>query len=265
MVPSYFFANNLHLNIISGHYVKLDTSWYCDDPVCFVTRLYYVYEGSALLFCNGQTITMKPGNLYLIPGNLELRYRCPDRLEKLFLHIAFSNIDGIDVLASIPQICQTPCSKETLDSLKKLYETTDYYGLLEFKALVTKTIADCIRGIGLPPMPAMTYSQEVLQAITYMQNNVNVQLNGEQIAQAVFVSPNRLFKRFKAETGITIGAYMDRLILMRATQLLADAELSIGEISRQLGFCDQFYFSNRFKALSGHTPTQYRKSLFPKL
>lgn len=264
MVPTYFFSNNLNLNILSGHYVKLDTSWYCDDPVCFVTRLYYVYEGSALLFHNGETITMEPGNLYLIPGNLDLRYRCPERLEKLFFHISFSNLDGFDILANIPQICQTPCSKETLEDLKRLFETTDYYELLEFKSIVTKTIVDAIRGVALPPTPAKTYSQEVMQAICYMQNNINVQLNGNQIAQAVFVSPNRLFKRFKAETGTTIGAYMDRLILMRATQLLSDTELSIGDISRQLGFCDQFYFCNRFKALSGQSPTQYRKTVFPR-
>jgi len=263
MLRSFLFANNLNLEFWTGSYVKLDTSWQCNYPICHITRLYYVYKGSALLFCNGETITMEPGNLYLIPGNLDLRYRCPDRLEKLFLHITLSNLEGVDVLADIPRICQIPCSQEILEKLKKLYVSTDYYELLEFKSLVARTLAECIRGIDLPPMSAKSYSAEVIQAITYMQSNISVQLSGNQIAQAVFVSPNRLFKRFKAETGVTLGAYLDRLILMRATQLLADAQLSIGEISRQLGFCDQFYFSNRFKALSGQTPSQYRKAILP--
>lgn len=151
-----------------------------------------------------------------------------------------------------------------LEKLRKLYTSVDYYELMEFKLLVTKTIVDCLHGLDLPPMSAKSYTPEVLQAITYMQNNVTVQLSGNQIAQSVFASPKSLFKHFKDETGMTISAYMDKLILMRAAQLLADPQLSIGDISRQLDFCDQFYFSNRFKILSGHTPTQYRKSLFPR-
>lgn len=265
MLRSYFFANNLNLQFWGGSYVKLDSNWRCDYPICHITRLYYVYKGSALLFCNDETITMEPGNLYMIPGNLDLRYRCPDHLEKLFFHVSYATLEGTDILASIPHICQVPCSQETLDQLKALYTSTDYYELMEFKSLVTKTIIDCLQGIELPSLSAKSYSPEVMQAISYMQNNVSVQLSGEQIAQAVFASPKRLFKRFKEETGITLGAYLDKLIFTRATQLLADPQLSIGDISRQLGFCDQFYFSNRFKALSGQTPTQYRKSIFPKL
>lgn len=263
MLRSYFFANNLNLQIWGGSYVKLDSSWECNNPTCYITRLYYVYKGSAFLYCNGETITMEPGNLYMIPGNLDLRYRCPDRLEKLFLHISFANLEGVDILAGIPRICQTPCSQETLDKLKELYCSTDYFELMEFKFLVTKTIVDCLHSIDLPPMSAKSYSPEVLQAISYMQSNVSVQLSGNQIAQAVFASPKRLFKHFKDETGMTLGAYLDKLIFMRATQLLADPQLSIGDISRQLGFCDQFYFSNRFKELSGQTPSQYRKTVSP--
>jgi len=262
MLRSFFFANNLNLKFWTGSYVKLDTSWQCYYPICHITRLYYVYKGSAFLFCNGETVQMQPGNLYLIPGKLDLRYRCDDRLEKLFFHITFSNLEGIDILDSIPRICQTPCSPETLTRLKELYVSTDYYDLLEFKALVSQTVAECIRGIELPSLSAKSYTPEILQAIAYMQNNISVQLSGARIAQAVFVSPNRLYKRFKAETGITLGAYLDRLLFLRATQLLADPQLSVGEISRQLGFCDQFYFSNRFKQLSGQTPSQYRKAIF---
>lgn len=265
MTRSQFFANNLNLEFLCGSYVKLDTSWKCDDPTCFITRLYYVYKGSAFLYCNGETITMEPGNLYLIPGNLGVRYKCPEYMEKLFFHITFNNLDGVDVLSGIPKICQAPCSEETLKKLKDLHLSRDYFDLMEFKSLITKTIVDCIRGIDFPAMSAKSYSQEVYQAIVYMQKNVSVQLSGKQIAEAVFMTPNQLHKRFKAETGITLGAYLDRLILLQATQLLADPNLSIGDISRQLGFCDQFYFSNRFKALSGQTPTQYRKSIFPKL
>lgn len=93
----------------------------------------------------------------------------------------------------------------------------------------------------------------------YIQNNLTLQLSGEQIAQALFTSPSHLYKRFKAETGISLGAYQDKLIFYRATLLLAERQLSLKEISQQLGFCDQYYFSRRFKAQIGMTPSSYRK------
>ena len=96
--------------------------------------------------------------------------------------------------------------------------------------------------------------------MAYMQNNITVQLSGEQIANAVGISPSSLHKRFKAETGMSLGAYQDDLIFNRAKQLLAQRQLSIKEVSQQLGFCDQYYFSRRFKAKTGVTPSNYRKN-----
>jgi AraC-like DNA-binding protein len=203
---------------------------------------------------------MVPGNLYLLPKDLPISYCCPESMEQLYFHVTLTNLEGFDILTNIPKVCQLPCSWELLHKLKQLYVSQDYCDLLEFKNLVTKNVIDCLHSTKMSPITTKSYSQEVLQAISYVQNNVNLQLTTNQIAQAVFTSPNRLHKIFKAETGMTIGAYLDRLVLFRATQLLKDPKLPIGEISRQLGFCDQYYFSRRFKSQFGQTPSEFRKS-----
>ena len=121
-------------------------------------------------------------------------------------------------------------------------------------------MVDCLLAENIP-FPIKPYSRDVLQAMAYIQSNPTIQLTGEQIAQAVYVSPSFLYKRFKAEMGISLGAYQDRFIFYRAIQLLADQQLSLKEISQQLGFCDQYYFSRRFKSQLGTTPSRYRKSI----
>ena len=260
MRKNLLFTNSLKLEFIDGDYAKLDSSWRIDTSPYIFTRLYYIYAGSGQVTCNGKTITMLPGNLYLLPKDLPISYCCPESMEQLYFHITLTNLEGVDILANIPNVCQLPCSEELLSRLKALYVSLDYHDLLEFKMLVTKTVIDCLRAAVLPPLTTNSYSPDVLQAISYMQNNVNLQLTTNQIAQAVFTSPNRLHKIFKAETGTTIGAYLDRLVLFRAAQLLIDPKLSIGEISRQLGFCDQYYFSRRFKNQFGQTPSEFRKN-----
>lgn len=259
MRNSLLFANSLKLEFIDGDYCRLDSSWRMEISPYIFTRLYYVYDGGGVVTCNGETITMQPGNLYLLPKDVPIGYRCPVFMEKLYFHITLVNLEGVDVLGNIPRVCQLPCSRELLDRLKQLHTAENYCDLLEFKMLVMKTVIDCLRDAQMPAATTKSYSQEVLQAISYMQNNVNLQLTTNQIAQALYTSPNRLHKIFKAETGATIGTYLDRIVFFRAMQLLKDPTMSIGEISRQLGFCDQYYFSRRFKNQFGQTPSEFRK------
>ena len=84
----------------------------------------------------------------------------------------------------------------------------------------------------------------------------------EEIAKEMFVSPSKLRNTFKAETGITLGGYIDDMVFFRAKKLLGSKKFSVGDISTKLGFCDQFYFSRRFKEKYGKTPSKYRKELF---
>ena len=251
-------ANTLRLEILSGYYANLNSRWKCDERSFPFTRLYFIYNGSAILRCNGETITMTPGNMYLLPANLSLSYHCPDKMEQLFLHVKLTTPDSLDLLSTIRKICQMPCSQSLLSQLKELCNSEDYGQLLQFKTIVSQMVSDCLLNENIP-LPMKPYSQEVLQAISYMQNNLTIQLSGEQIAQAIFVSPSRLYKRFKAETGLHIGTYQDNMIIHQAALLLADRQLTLKEISQQLGFCDQYYFSRRFKAKMGTTPSNYRK------
>jgi YesN/AraC family two-component response regulator len=254
-------TSKLNLEFLTGSYVKLDSNWKTPLHRCTNTRLYYVYKGEAILYHNGNAIPMKPGYLYLIPANLEVRYTCPEYMEKLFFHVAITNLENFDILSNIPIVCQLPCSQELLTKLKKLHMSTNIYDLLQLKILVSKTIGDCLELADLPPMQIKSFSAEILKVISYLQNNTSIQLTAEQIAQDLFISRRRLQKHFKTETGLTIGEYLDRLLVYRATQLMVDPQLSLREISEQLGFCDQFYFSRRFKKLTGQTPSEFRKTL----
>jgi len=49
------------------------------------------------------------------------------------------------------------------------------------------------------------------------------------------------------------------VVFAEAKKLLSDPSLSIATISAQLGFCDRYYFSTRFKEVCGITPAAYRR------
>jgi len=68
-----------------------------------------------------------------------------------------------------------------------------------------------------------------------------------------------LSRRFKRATGSTVVAYISALRMHHAAHLLRYSESSIAEIANECGFADANYFSKRFSARFGETPTNARK------
>lgn len=68
---------------------------------------------------------------------------------------------------------------------------------------------------------------------------------------------------FKEVTGRTIKEYQYMLRLELAEKYLRETDIQIGEIARQTGFSDVFYFSRIFRREKGCTPSEYRKSYIP--
>ena len=62
----------------------------------------------------------------------------------------------------------------------------------------------------------------------------------------------------------TIEKYYILLKIERAKELLSYNELSLGEISRKLGYSNISHFSNQFRRITGEAPTHYRKDTVSK-
>lgn len=75
------------------------------------------------------------------------------------------------------------------------------------------------------------------------------------------VGRTRLFSQIKQITGMTPNDYILQMKLNKSLVLLAEHNLTIGEIGYQLGFSSPAYFSKCFKKQYGMTPADYRKKL----
>ena len=83
--------------------------------------------------------------------------------------------------------------------------------------------------------------------------------NIDQIAKNVGMSHTAFYRKFKQKLGCTPRQYREYNLLRRAQSMLENSDYTIVEIADQLGFDDQFYFSNRFKKFSGASPTAFRQ------
>ncbi|MFE8071019.1 AraC family transcriptional regulator [Marinobacteraceae bacterium S3BR75-40.1] len=78
-----------------------------------------------------------------------------------------------------------------------------------------------------------------------------------RVAGMLFVS-DRTLKRRLNEEGATYQGVVDEVRLRRAKDLLANTEMSLGQISEALGYADAANFTRAFRRWTGCNPSNYR-------
>lgn len=96
------------------------------------------------------------------------------------------------------------------------------------------------------------------QIINFMLQNIEGKFRLETLGSVVNISSSHLSRLFSARTGHSPIDYFNQLKIQRACRLLDNTKLSIADISRDLGFADQFYFSRQFKKVMNMSPREYR-------
>ena len=99
------------------------------------------------------------------------------------------------------------------------------------------------------------------QVVHYMEEHFSdPEISMAAIAESFGISTTRLSLSFKEKMGMTPLDYLTLLRSQRAKELLEDTELTIRDISMQVGYYDPGSFIRRFKQVTGETPLQYRRA-----
>ncbi len=85
-------------------------------------------------------------------------------------------------------------------------------------------------------------------------------LNATELAEALGVSREHLTRVFGQETGATPYQYIVRQRMLRACRLLKDSNLSVKEISAQMGYSDPAHFNRVFRQTVLMPPSEFRRS-----
>lgn len=103
------------------------------------------------------------------------------------------------------------------------------------------------------------------QICEYLLENVEKDLTSADIQKKFYISESSLQKLFQNKVGCGAMQHFQKMKIDRAKELIREKKLNFSEISRRLSFSSIHYFSRRFKAISGMTPSEYAasvKSLF---
>ncbi|RYD87752.1 MAG: helix-turn-helix domain-containing protein [Sphingobacteriales bacterium] len=107
-----------------------------------------------------------------------------------------------------------------------------------------------------------TYNQTLLSNFRKLveQNFSGFKLP-KDYAALLYITPNHLNALCNDILGMPAGEVIRQRVALEAKRLLVNPNLTIADISGQLGFADNSYFTRFFKKQAGTTPEEFRRTL----
>ena len=102
------------------------------------------------------------------------------------------------------------------------------------------------------------YTHQIKICCEHIQKNLHGNITLSVLSEICKLSPRRLSKKFREETGMPIVDYIHTAKMKEAAFLLKYTTFSLIEISNFLNYSSQGYFSGTFKKLYKISPLQYR-------
>ncbi len=263
--------NTIKIEVLEAGFCDLDCNWRMADECSPFSRLYYVISGEGYLRLHGtqnvpskesngenDLYVMRPGHLYLISNGLSYDYFCEDRLEKVHIHINVLLENGLELFKGCSQFYELPVEEILLENMKKWMISRSPEAYFCMQGEIYYAVARFIEHIGMREKLNKQYS-EIVRKMFALLPGMDISISICELAKKMNVSESTLAKRFKKETGMSIGNYREQLIMNRARQLLAMGKMTVGEVADELGFGDRLYFSKYFKQRQGMTPSEYKQ------
>jgi AraC-like DNA-binding protein len=111
---------------------------------------------------------------------------------------------------------------------------------------------------------------QVKRVSAYVDGQLATRLSIRDAAQHAKLSPSYFSRCFRQCFGLTFSKFVARRRIDRAKSLMVRSSSNLSQIALDCGFTDQAHFTRTFGALTGSTPSQWRRhaakvSGFPRL
>lgn len=229
----------------------------------------YVLKGGWKLKIGDEIINAKKDSLFIQPANIVRTglEPCPPNTNTMFIH--FSRKEG-DEYTSAESLDLPPASllldtfsdasgnDKIKDILMKIFEEKVKENDIKASVYLNLLLCELSENISGGNSP-YSYAIDIKK---YINRNLSRNLSNSEIANAINTSVRTAETAFKKSFGMTIHKYqLIRKIEQAKFRLEYFPSMKINEISRSLGFFDEYHFSKQFKQITGISPMAYRKNV----
>ncbi len=150
---------------------------------------------------------------------------------------------------------------ESVLTFNNIFSLSSCQSIDDLDELLRRLCDYMIRGREKAGTPAPEEDDGMAQVLRYMEEHCSdPEISITVLADSFDLSITRFSLAFKEKMGMSPLEYLTLLRVEHAKELLAATDLTIRDISTQVGYYDAGSFIRRFKQVTGETPLQYRRS-----
>lgn len=209
--------------------------------------------------CDSRTLIIKP------PAEPHCDRYGPARSRKLAIEIGPERLQALHPFSkSFDQVSHITSGKIPLLVMRvyKEFINMDSASMLAMEGLLLETVAEVsrysIRGVKQRPPRWLNQARDILHT------NFSESMSLSSIALTVGTHPVVLASKFRKFFGCSVGEYLRKLRIERASRLLSTTSMPLFTIASEAGFSDHAHFSRTFKRFTEMTPSQYRAMFRPR-
>lgn len=111
------------------------------------------------------------------------------------------------------------------------------------------------------PIEATPQKSRISQIIEYLDDHFREDLKLSDIASHFYISEYYLCHEFRKNTNTTVNQYINNARILNAQRLIMESDWNFTRIAGYVGFASLTHFNRTFKAVTGMTPSQFRKTV----
>jgi AraC family transcriptional regulator, melibiose operon regulatory protein len=245
-------------------------------------ELMYVISGKCQVKVKNELLSLSKGDFILIDADVPHNLQVDEDMHCRMLNIEFVFQKDQNDSFSMSQLISNESCVKSLLSYKLPYfllkDTEELYLLLkklimeldevntESKFMNRLYIYQMLISIGKLMQDKIknensTSSGYVKKVIRYMNDHHDIDLNITELASTVNLHPTYLQRIFRENTGKTLIEYLQSIRVNKAKMLLTYTDMSVTDITYNIGLNSRQYFSYIFKKQCGVSPENYRKTV----
>ena len=237
------------------------SKWPVMVPLFAYHRLYLVTEGSAVLKLTDNTsLILEKNKLYLIPPFLIQSVENTQSISHFYLHFRSNSrsadpfkyyrlINPVETNDSDADIFRFLLANYMVHNIKSELNAQGAFSLLLSRFFDENAVES----------PAIKKFSPVLE---YIENNIDKKITVKQLADVLGYNEAYFSVLFSRQFKVTPLKYISEKKMLLARKRLALSNMSVKEISDELGFENEFYFNTVFRKAIGIAPGKWRKQYF---
>lgn len=269
-----YLHENYHLfHLTSSMQEPVDWHYHAFHKLCV-----YLGGDAARYGIEGRSYALEPGDLILVPQGCVHRpevepgaaydrmllYLSPDFLRRSSTEEAMLETCFWQAAEEFRFVVRTGARNQTLlaplRALERAQANPGFGQQMLEQAFVCQILIELARGMQQQALSfaiASVMDEKIAAILQYLACHLTEKLSIDDLAAQFYISKYHMMRRFRAQTGYTIHAYLTGKRLMLAREKISGG-MPVMEAACQSGFGDYSAFSRAYRRQFGQTPSSAR-------